>query len=71
MSYNNILLTVASIATITFNRPKALNAMNSDTCWSLRDVVTACKQCKCQGPDLDRPEKRPLWPAPTFRRCRI
>lgn len=44
MSYNNLLFTVEeSIATITFNRPKALNAMNSDTLLELRDAVTACK----------------------------
>jgi len=44
MSYNNLLVTVEeSIATITFNRPKALNAMNSDTMLELRDAVTACK----------------------------
>jgi enoyl-CoA hydratase len=44
MSYNNLLLTVEeSIATITFNRPKAMNAMNSDTMLELRDAVTACK----------------------------
>lgn len=44
MSYNNLLFTVEeSIATITFNRPKALNAMNSETMLELRDAVTACK----------------------------
>ena len=44
MSYNNLLLTVEEgIATITFNRPKAMNAMNSDTMLELRDAVTACK----------------------------
>jgi len=44
MSYANLLLTVEeNIATITFNRPKALNAMNSDTMLELRDAVTACK----------------------------
>jgi len=44
MSYDNLLLTVEeSIATITFNRPKAMNAMNSDTMLELRDAVTACK----------------------------
>ncbi|MDP2268165.1 MAG: enoyl-CoA hydratase-related protein [Deltaproteobacteria bacterium] len=44
MSYNNLLLTEEeSIATITFNRPKSLNAMNSDTLLELRDAVTACK----------------------------
>lgn len=44
MSYNNLLLTVEEgIATITFNRPKAMNAMNSDTMLELKDAVSACK----------------------------
>lgn len=44
MSYDNLLLTVEdNIATITFNRPKAMNAMNSDTMLELKDAVTACK----------------------------
>jgi enoyl-CoA hydratase len=47
MSYNNILFAVEeSIATITFNRPKALNAMNNETMSELLDAATVCKNDK-------------------------
>ncbi|MGD0021046.1 MAG: enoyl-CoA hydratase-related protein [Smithellaceae bacterium] len=43
MGYKNILLTrEEEIATITFNRPKVLNAMNSEVLGELYDAVTTC-----------------------------
>jgi len=45
MAYDNILFTVeGGVATLTFNRPKALNAMNSATMAELSDAVSHCRR---------------------------
>ena len=44
MGYRNLLFSEeGGIATITFNRPKNLNAMNSETITELQDAVTVCR----------------------------
>lgn len=44
MEYKNLLFEVEEgIAVITFNRPKALNAMNTETMKELMDAVVDCK----------------------------
>lgn len=44
MEYNNIILKVENWGTVlTFNRPKALNAMNAETLKELQHAISICK----------------------------
>lgn len=44
MEYKNLLFQVEdNVALITFNRPKALNAMNMETILELNDAINKCK----------------------------
>ena len=50
MDYQNILFSVEEgVATLTFNRPKALNALNKDTLLEMKDAITAIKD----DPEID------------------
>ena len=68
MAYENIQVSrEGSIATITVNRPKALNALNSAT---LRELLQAVRETaeSSRALILTGRATRPSSPAPTFQR---
>ena len=73
MEYKSILLTKEEeIATITFNRPKVLNAMNSEVLGEIYDAVTICaKDGSVKALILTGPEARLSWPERIFCKCKI
>jgi enoyl-CoA hydratase len=72
MAYDTILVeTRGKVGLITLNRPKALNALNSQV---MADVVAALQAFDADparsAPSCSPARRRPSPPAPTSRRCR-
>jgi len=72
MEYKNILFNVEEeIATVTFNRPKVLNAMNFEVMSELLDAATVCeKDENIKVLILTGAGTGHSWPGRTLRRCR-
>ena len=72
MEYKNILFEVADgVAMITINRPKALNALNSEVMCELYDAAVKCKTDEAiKAVIITARARSPSWPAPTSPRWR-
>jgi enoyl-CoA hydratase len=64
MEYKNLLFEVKdNVALVQFNRPKALNAMNSETMGELIDAVKRCGEDEnVRLSSLPAPATGPSWP---------
>ena len=65
MAYENIISeTRGAVGIITLNRPKALNALNSQLIDELNDALSAFQENSAIGCVVIAGAKRPLPPAP-------
>ena len=71
MAYETILVeTRGKVGLITLNRPKALNALNSQVLAELVEALARVRADAGSAPSSSPAPKRPSPPAPTSRRCR-
>ncbi len=71
MEYKNILLAIEEkIATLTFNRPKVLNAMNLEVLGEIYDAVSACANNDDVRAVIVTAEIKPLWRGRILPRCK-
>ena len=63
MEFKNLLFEVAGrVATVTFNRPSALNALNDDTLVDLDNALTEIEKMQRLKASFLQVPARLLWP---------